>query len=114
VDRVETTVEGEHGMTYRRGVTCQITAFEVLDAPADPNVPTRKWMAVATAHVYDPDVVAPPLTPAQVVLAGETMRVISSRAGADTEAVAMVQALEGLLFELTAMGFSANHEVKVW
>lgn len=101
-------------MEYRRGVTCQITAFEVLDAPADPNVPTRKWMAVATAHVYDPDVVAPPLTPAQVVLAGETMRVFSSRASADTEAVAMVLALEGLLFELTARGFSANHELKLW
>ena len=101
-------------MTHRRGVTCQITAFEVLDAPTDPDVPAHKWMAVATAHVYDPDIVVPLLTPAQTVLVGETMRVISSRAGADTEAVAMVQALEGLLFQLTAGGFSANHELKVW
>lgn len=101
-------------MEYRRGVTCQITAFEVLDAPADPDVPAHKWMAVATAHVYDPDIVVPLLTPAQTVLVGETMRVFSSRASADTEAVAMAMALEGLLFELTARGFSANHEVKGW
>ncbi|WP_437975840.1 hypothetical protein WMF11_50100 [Sorangium sp. So ce295] len=101
-------------MSCRRGITCQITAFEVIDAPSDPNVPARKWMAVATAHVYDPDAVVPPLTPAQTVLAGETMRVISGRSYADTEADAMALALRGLLFELTAKGFSANHDVKLW
>jgi hypothetical protein len=101
-------------MTHRRGVTCQLSAFEVLDAPTDPNLPSRKWMAVATAHAYDPNVVEPPLTPAQAVLAGATMRVISSRAFAETEADAMAIALKGLLFELTAKGFSANHDVKIW
>ncbi len=101
-------------MTYKRGVTCQITAFEVLDAPVDPDVPTHKWMAVATAQVYDPDIVVPLLTPAQVVLVGETMRVVSGRASADTEAMAMAMALEVLLFQLTAMGFSANFDVKGW
>ncbi|CAN5392673.1 hypothetical protein BH09PAT4_BH09PAT4_09600 [soil metagenome] len=106
--------KGEGVTTHRRGITCQITAFEVLEAPSDPNVPARKWMAVATAHVYDPNVVVPPLTPAQTVLAGETMRVISSRSYADTEAEAMGVALKGLLFELTAKGFSANHDVKLW
>ncbi|MDC0741761.1 hypothetical protein [Polyangium mundeleinium] len=94
--------------THRRGISCQITAFEILDAPTDPDVPPRKWMAVATAHVYDPNMVMPPLTPAQTVLAGETMRVISSRSYADTEAEAMAIALQGLLFELTASGFSAT------
>lgn len=100
--------------THRRGITCQVTAFEVLEAPIDPSVPPRKWMAVATAHVYDPNIIVPPLTPAQTVLAGETMRVISSRSFADTEAEAMLIALKGLLFELTAKGFSANHDVKLW
>jgi hypothetical protein len=100
--------------THRRGITCQITAFEILEAPTDPNVTPRRWMAVATAHLYDPNHVVPPLTPAQTVLAGETMRVISSRSYADTEAEAMAVALKGLLFELTAKGFSANHDVKLW
>jgi hypothetical protein len=100
--------------THRPGVTCQITAFEVINPPADPEVASRKWMAVATAHVYDPNHMVPRLTPAQTVLAGETMRVISSRSSADTEAVAMALALKGLLFELTAQGFSANHDVALW
>ena len=94
--------------THRRGMTCQITAFEIFDAPTEPSMPPRKWMAVATAHVYDPNMVMPPLTPAQTVLAGETMRVISSRSYADTEAEAMAIALKGLLFELAASGFSAT------
>jgi hypothetical protein len=101
-------------MTYRRGVTCQVSAFEVIDAFVELGMPARRWMAVATAHVYDPDVVAPPLTSAQVVLVGETMRVLSSKSSAGTEAEAMALALKGLLFELTANGFSANHEVKLW
>ena len=108
------TTNGEGVTTHRRGMSCQITAFEVLEAPSDPNVPARKWMAIATAHLYDPHVVVPPLTPAQTVLAGETMRSISSRSYADTEAEAMALALKGLLFELTAKGFSANHDVKLW
>ena len=74
----------------------------------------RKWVAVATAHVYDPDVDVPGLQPGQGALVGETMRVLNGRAFADTEAQAMRAALEGLLFELTAKGFSANHDVKVW
>lgn len=101
-------------MSYRRGVTCQITAFEVPNPPSDPNASERKWLAVATAHVYDPDVKVPGLQPGQAALAGETMRVLSGRAFADTEAEAMKAALEGLLFELTAQGFSANYDVKLW
>jgi hypothetical protein len=106
--------KGSNAMSYRRGVTCQISAFEVPNPPLDPDAAGRKWMAVATAHVYDPNLVVPPLTPAQTVLAGETMRAISSRAFADAESDAMALALKGLLFELTAKGFSANHDVKLW
>lgn len=43
-------------MKYRREVTCQITAFEVPNPPLDPEATGRKWMAVATAHAYDPHV----------------------------------------------------------
>lgn len=42
------------------------------------------------------------------------MRVLSRRAFADTESAAMIAALEGLLFNLTAKGYSANHDVKLW
>lgn len=101
-------------MTHRRGVTCQITSFEVTDPPADPVAAGRKWLAVATAHVYDPNVVVPGLKPGQEATAGETMRVIDGRAFADTEAQALAAALEALLFQLTARGYSANHDVTLW
>ena len=101
-------------MTYRRGVTCQISAFEVPNPPSDPDATARTWLAIATAHVYDPDVKVPGLRPGQEALAGETMRVLNGRAFANTEAQAMIAALEGLLFELTGKGFSANHDVKIW
>lgn len=101
-------------MTHRRGVTCQITSFEVPDPLADPMAAGRKWLAVATAHVYDPNVVVPGLKPGQEAMAGETMRVIDGRAFADTEAQALAAALEALLFQLTARGYSANHDVTLW
>jgi hypothetical protein len=107
-------LKGESTMSYRRGVTCQISAFEVPNPPSDPDATARKWMAVATAQVYDPNVEVPGLQPGQEALAGETMRVLNGRAFADTEAEAMVAALQGLLFELTGKGFSANHDVKLW
>lgn len=100
-------------MIYRRGVTCQISAFEVPDPPSDPNATARKWLAVATAHVYDPDVQIPGLQPGQEALVGETMRVLKGRAYANSEAQAMTAALEGLLIQLTAAGFSSNHDVKL-
>jgi len=59
-------------------------------------------MAIATGHVYDPDVKVAGLEPGQEALAGETMRVFSGKAYADTEAQAMTAALESLLFQLTA------------
>lgn len=88
--------------THRRGVTCQISAFEVPNPPSDPNAQARKWMAVATAHVYDANIKVPGLQPGQEALACETMRVLNGRAFADTEAQAMRAALEGLLFEVSA------------
>lgn len=101
-------------MSYRRGITCHISAFEVPNPPLDPNADARKWLAIASAHVYDTNARPPGLTPEQAVLAGETMRVLTGRAFGDTEAQAMSAALDGLLFELTGKGFSANHDVKAW
>lgn len=99
---------------HRRGLTCQITAFEIANPPNDPSALERKWVAIATAHAYDPNVRVAWLQPGQEALAGETMRVFSGRAFGDTEAQAMAAALQALLFELTAKGFSANHDVKLW
>lgn len=94
---------------FKRGITCEITAFEILNPPPppDPRFATVKWMAVATAHVYDPDLIVPPLTRETTVLAGETMRVISSRSHAQTQAAI---ALNGLLYQLAAIGLSASDE----
>ena len=99
---------------YRRGTACHISAYEVPNPPSEASAAARKWLAVATAHVYDANVRVPGLPPGQEALAGETMRVFSGRAYADTEAQAMRAALEGLLFELTANGFSTNDDVKLW
>lgn len=98
----------------RRGVTCQISAFEIGNPPNDPSTLDRKWVAIATAHAYDPSVRVAGFKPGQEALVGETMRVFSGRAFGDTEAQAMSAALQALLFELTAKGFSANHDVKLW
>lgn len=98
----------------RRGITCQITAFEVRDPPSDPDAAGRKWLAVASAHVYDPSIEVEGLKPGEAALSGETMRVIVGRAAADTEAQAMAAALQACLFQLTAKGYSANHDVKLW
>jgi hypothetical protein len=100
-------------MSHRRGVTCQITAFEVPNPPTDPDAAGRKWLSIASAHVYDANIKVPGLAPGQEVLTGETMRVLNCRAFGDTEAQAMFAALEGLLFEMTAKGFSADHDVTV-
>jgi hypothetical protein len=101
-------------MSHKRGITCQITAFEVPDPPSDPDSLARKWLAVATAHIYDPNIMVPGLKPGQATLAGETMRVVEGRAFADTEAKALVTALEGLLLQLAAKGYSSSDDVKLW
>jgi hypothetical protein len=91
-------------MKYRHGVNCQITAFEVPNPPSDPDATARKWLAIATAHVYEPDIKVPGLRSGQEALAGETMRVQNGRAFADTESDAMKAALEALLFQLQSAG----------
>ncbi len=96
-------------MTYRRGVTCEITAFEVPNPPTDPDSANRKWLAIATSHVYDPNVSVPGFTAQQAALAGETMRVIKGIGGADSQAAALATALKALVFQLTAGGFLENH-----
>lgn len=101
----------EVSMNFRRGVTCQISAFEIPNPPNDEDATARKWLAIATAHVYDANVRVEGLKPGQEALVGETMRLFNGRAFADTEAEAMRGALEGLLFELTAKGFSENRDV---
>jgi hypothetical protein len=86
----------------------QITAYEILEPPEQPGMPPRKWMAVATAHVYDANLVVPPLTVAQTVLAGETMRAIDGRAYAETESIAMALALDRVLFQLKSLGLDGE------
>ncbi len=95
----------------RRGLTCEVSSFEVEEFPGNEG-PERVWMAVASAHVYDPGVSAPPLTPMQAVATGAVLRTISATARSSTEASAMMAAVKGLMYELTALGFSQNFELK--
>lgn len=99
---------------YERGITCQVAAFRVIDPPEDPIVPTSTWIAVATCQLYDPEIEVASLTPAQVVLTGETVRTISGKASSNSEAKAMRLAINALLFELTAKGYSDNQDVELW
>jgi hypothetical protein len=91
-------------MNVRRGMTCQITAFQ-LSPPPDGGgvVPSHEWMAIATAEVFDshPDVRGLE-TAEQVVLTGAAMRVIEGRAGADSQAAVMKAALRALLEQIEA------------
>lgn len=98
---------------HKQGLNIQLTAYEILSAPEDANVPWSPWMAVATAHVYDADAVVPPLSPAQVVLAGETMRVVSRRAKGGTQAKALALALKNLLYALASDGFCDGADIKI-
>jgi hypothetical protein len=68
-------------------------------------------MATATSQVYDPDIRVPGLRPGQEAACGETMRVISASGFGGTAAVALLAAVEALLFQLTAKGYSKNHDV---
>lgn len=95
-------------MAHKRGAVCQVTAFEVLVTSSESNPESHSWFAIATANVYDPDVKAKSLTPEQAALVGETMRTLTGRASGATEALAMVAALNALLFELKAKGFSSS------
>lgn len=98
---------------FRRGVSCEVSAFEVPNPPLEPESPQRKWLAIATAHVYDPDFEVRGLTRQQVALAGEMMRVVEGRAMGDTEAEALVAALNALLFQLAARGYSTDEDVRL-
>lgn len=89
-------------MKYRRGISCEITAFEVPNRPPIQML-RRGRLAIATAHVHAPDIKVPGLRPGQEALAGETMRVQNGRAFADTESDAIKAALEALLFQLQSV-----------
>jgi hypothetical protein len=92
-------------MTHRRGVTCQVTAFQIDNPPDDGVTGPHEWMAIATAQVYNPNPeTGGVLTAEEAVLAGAVMEVIHGRARAATQEGAMVTALEALLFQLEAKG----------
>lgn len=67
----------------------------------------HEWMAVATAHVYDPNPdTGGILTPAGAILAGAVMKVVEGRSSASSEIEALSGALRALIFQLDALGYS--------
>src|ERR1043165_8486280 len=94
-------------MTVPSPFSCHVSGFEVPASPAAPTAQT-KWLAVATAHYYDAGHRVPGLTPAQVVLTGEAMRVVEGRAYGDSVEDAMVTALRALFFQLRERASSSD------
>ena len=94
-------------MKHRRGITCEISAFHIDEPPYDGVTGPHEWMAIATAHVYNPNPdTGGILTPTDAILAGAVMEVLYGRATAATEGDAMSAALDALLFNVAAKGFA--------
>ena len=92
---------GKRLMYHRQGTSCHIVCYEVQDPdrPGDHNA--RRWLGRATAHVFDANRLVPQLTPSATVLTGEVIRTFEGRSIAPTEADALREALDALLFQLT-------------
>lgn len=87
-------------ITYRRGVTCEISAYFVESD--DEVVLAHPWSAIATAHVYDANPNPRVLSAEHAVLAGAVMMVVEGHATGRTEGGAMEAALRALLLQLDA------------
>jgi hypothetical protein len=99
----------------RQGISCQITAYHIDDSEnSEDSYPEQgKWMAIATAHVFDEAKEIPNMSRSDVIRTGEMMRTITCRSFSDKESNAMIIALEGLLHMLSAEGFSKD-KIKIW
>jgi hypothetical protein len=97
----------EDSMGQTRGITCELTAFHIDNPPGDDVTGKQEWMAIATAHVYNPSPnTGGILTPETAILAGAVMEVIYGKSMASTQEGALVAALRALLFQLRAKGYS--------
>jgi hypothetical protein len=83
------------------GLTCQVTAYYVEDPPYDGVFGPHAWMAIATAHIYDPEPdTGGRLNAETAILAGAVMRTFHARSSAMTQKAAMEAAMAGLLEQL--------------
>ena len=100
-------------MSYRRGITYSVTAFHLDDPPVHEVVGRHEWMAIATAHVYNPNPdTGGALDPETAILAGAVMEVVAGTAKAGNEEQAVLVALKALLFQLNAKGFATTSTMK--
>jgi hypothetical protein len=92
------------------GITCQVSAFYLQDPPDDGFTGPHPWLAIATAHVYDPH---PPtggkLTPDGAVLACVVMRTLEAKVTALTQPQAMQGAIGELFARLKSSGLYEEH-----
>lgn len=92
------------------GITCQVTAYHVEHPPYDGVMGPHPWLAIASAHMYDP---APDtggrLNADAAILAGEVMRIFQARATAKTQGQAMEAAMSLLLSRLRSSGLCPEH-----
>jgi hypothetical protein len=92
------------------GITCQVTAYYLQDPPDDGVTGPHPWLAVATAHMYDPHpATGAALTPDGQILAGVTMRTFEGKTTALTQQQAVQSAVAALFARLEASGLCGAH-----
>jgi hypothetical protein len=70
------------------------------DSVFRPRLSEESFLAVATAHVWDAEVDAPPLKPFQKYLAGAVLQARTGRGGGSTPEMAIRAAISGLFLQL--------------
>ena len=95
------------------GISCQVTAYYVDEPPSDGVTGPHSWLAIATAHLYDPEPdTGGRLNAATAILAGAVMRVFEARATAMTQRQAMQTAMASLLSQLEFSGLCEEYWFK--
>lgn len=92
------------------GLTCQVTAYYIEDPPSDGVTGPHPWLAIATAHMYDPEPdTGGRLNAETAILAGAVLRIFQARASAMTQPQAMEEAMSALFEQLQYSGLCAKH-----
>lgn len=92
-------------MNHTKGITCQVTAYQVADLPEHEILPSHTWFAIASAHVYNPHPnTGGVLSNEDAVRVGAVLQTVRMTASADTETKAMTAALASLLDQMDARG----------
>ena len=97
----------ETSMRHSSSMSVLLSVHQPAEPPrlqvGDIDTARHEWLGVATLHWHDAEHEVAALGPLGTSLAGERVRSLTSRAFAASEQDAMRLALEGVLFQLTAL-----------